>query len=252
MTAITAHRSVRVIVMGDVSRLRSWPRRRVGVVVARPRGKRRSRSRSEDSSPSLFRGAPLASASSQAQLANFSRKFPGRLAARLLRKMRAGLGLVGGAAQDERDVPDVALSYFVGIMIPQHRDRMNLRFQRELRSWSTALDFLARGETGLAADLAAQRIKAIEQAIVDGSWTKGQYLELIEAEGATLLDKSEQVYLGREVELEARLRGASGGQSSSSGAHPAIEPAASSQPWQSGGKAKGKGKGKKGRGYPSQ
>ena len=137
-------------------------------------------------------------------LARYSSRNPGELAARLLRRMKQGLGLAEGAFPDHRESPPVAESYFVGVMIPLYREKLNLRYQRELRSWTSLLDLLARREYGRAADVAAQRVKALEQSVVDGGWHRAQFLELIQPEGASLLDRQEEAYLTREAEAAGR------------------------------------------------
>ena len=118
---------------------------------------------------------------------------------------------------------------------------MGMRTARELQTLSTVLDYLARGRPQHAADVVAQRMKALEQSVVDGHWEKASFLELLEAPGSTLLNKQEEMLLAKELEIKARLgwRGQSGYGSTSS--------------WQEKGGKKGdgwrqKGKGKKGDG----
>ena len=63
------------------------------------------------------------------------------------------------------------------------------------------LDHLALGRTRSAADVCAQRLKALELASTSGTWDRAQFIELVEAEGATLVDKEEEYIATREVEL---------------------------------------------------
>ena len=50
------------------------------------------------------------------------------------------------------------------------------------------------------------RIKAIERSIVDqGNWERAQYLELIEPEGATLLEHGERAMISKEAAFERRM-----------------------------------------------
>ena len=139
------------------------------------------------------------------RLVTYARKHPGRLASRLLIKMSEGVSKEGGAAKQKR-APAVATACYLGIFVPTHSARAHHRTMRELRCWCRALDLLARGENSQAADLAAQRVKAIERSIVDGNWSRAQHLELIDPEGATLLDKSEDLMLAKEAEREARVK----------------------------------------------
>ena len=140
------------------------------------------------------------------QLVTYARKHPGRLASRLLMKMAEGVSKEGGAAEGQKRAPAVATAYYLGILVPTHAGKAGLRTMRELRCWCRLLDLLAKSQTGAAADLAAQRVKALERSIVDGGWTRAQHLELLEPEGATLLDKSEDLMLAKEAELEARIK----------------------------------------------
>ena len=52
-------------------------------------------------------------------------------------------------------------------------------------------------------------MKAVEKSVIDSSWWRAQRLELIEAEGATMLDKDEEAMIQRETDLERRLEGRS-------------------------------------------
>ena len=139
----------------------------------------------------------------------------------------------------------VATNYFLSQFVPQHQAAMTLRSKREARTLSRVPVLLASGQRTVAADLVAQRIKAIERSIVDGVWTRAQYLELIPPEGATLLEKDEDVMVAKEAEMEERLRMpyGRGRGAGAAGQGPQWE----EQSWNSsppGGKGKGKGKGR--------
>ena len=111
---------------------------------------------------------------------------------------------MGGEALN--GTPVVANSYLMMVLQPKYQATMGMRNLRELKTMATTLDHLARGESGKAADLLAQRIKAIEKSMVDGDqWTRAQFCELIEAESATLLNKEEDFMMDREFELSKRL-----------------------------------------------
>jgi hypothetical protein len=71
---------------------------------------------------------------------------------------------------------------------------------------SYVLDALARHEIGVAADIIGQRLKSIEKYIVDGSWQKGQYLELVPPENGTLIDREEESMLSKELEIDLKLQ----------------------------------------------
>jgi hypothetical protein len=100
-----------------------------------------------------------------------------------------------------------ALSYYLAILVPSLKERWNQRTQREMRIWSEVLDMLAMGRGSTAADLVAQRLKALEQSVVDGNtWKKAKFLELV-AEESGMADKGEEQMMVKEAELEDRFRG---------------------------------------------
>ncbi|CAK0858151.1 unnamed protein product [Prorocentrum cordatum] len=86
--------------------------------------------------------------------------------------------------------PAAAVSYFLGIFQNSHPS-LGIRNAREARTLCKALDLLAAKAYGQAADLLAQRLKAVEQATVDGHWGKAGWLELLPPEGTTLVDREE-------------------------------------------------------------
>jgi hypothetical protein len=164
---------------------------------------------SADSSESSFRDA-LTSSSHKCDkhllLVSYAQKYPGRLASRLLLKMATTVNKGGGAASSRSKTPACAMQYYLTILQPLYRDRLGLRNQREIKTWCHLLDCLARGQMQVAADVAGQRLKALERQVVDGAWNRAQFLELIDPEGATLLEKDEDVMLAKEAELELRLK----------------------------------------------
>ena len=102
----------------------------------------------------------------------------------------------------------LAVNFYLAIMTPSMKDKWSPRTQRELRIWTEVLDCLAAKETAAAADIAAQRIKALEQSVQDNNqWRKAKYLELVDSEEVTLADKGEANMMQKEVELEEKLRG---------------------------------------------
>ena len=165
-------------------------------------------SSSEDSQD--FREAPAQQVrSSQLSLISYSRRRPGRLAARLLLKMReeAALGSAGAEEEPDTKTPVSAVQYFLTILQPQLASKMNLRTQRELRTLAVVLDHLARSSPARAADVVAQRVKALERATSEGNWSAAQYLELIPSEHAGLLDRDEELHITKELNLERKVRG---------------------------------------------
>ena len=174
----------------------------------------------ESDQGSVFREAPAQpKKSGQLALMTYSHKKPGRLAARLLMKMRSevSLGLAGADYMGREKTPAMG-------------QRANHRTQRELRTLMVAIDLLARLNPAPAADVLCQRVKALERASMDAVWAGAQFLELIPSENVSLLDRDEQVYRNKEMLLEQKLHRRDQG-----------------SPWKGGG-ARGDQKGLKGRG----
>ena len=151
-------------------------------------------------------------ASNQLRLVQYAKKLPGRLASRLLLKMEqeSARGLMRAEDDEAKALtPPAAVHYLLTVMLPTLQQRVNLRGQRELKTLCTALDYLGRHQPARAADLLAQRVKALEKASHDGHWTSAQFLELLPPEGAGLLERDEEVFMNREALLELKLRGMS-------------------------------------------
>ncbi|CAJ1433719.1 unnamed protein product, partial [Effrenium voratum] len=147
--------------------------------------------------------------SRQLQLQEYALRKPGRLASRLLIKMQDLISREGGPpATDLRSnaTPACGVNYFHTILVPTYRDKMHLRLSRELRTLLMALDAVAKGESPRAADLLAQRVKALELYLCDQTWHRAQHLELIPGEGPGLVDKDELWMASREMGGEMKLK----------------------------------------------
>lgn len=106
----------------------------------------------------------------------------------------------------ERRVKPCAVTYLLTVLAPTLREKWNLRTQREMRVLSEILDQLATGRGSTAADIVAQRLKALEQSIQDGNaWRKAKFLELV-AEENTMTDRGEEQMMMKEAELEEKFR----------------------------------------------
>ena len=92
------------------------------------------------------------------------------------------------------------------ILFPAYR-MMGIRNGREAKTLCRALDLLAKKETGAAADLLCQRLKALEKSLVGNDWSRAQYLELLSPEGMTLVDRDEELMVQRENELQVKIQG---------------------------------------------
>ena len=146
------------------------------------------------------------------RLVAYARKRPGRLAVRLLRKMGQAVGFSSGAnllqsPTTEGAVPASAHLYYLAVMTPQLANKWSPRSQRELKYWATVLDLLVQGKVAQVADVACQRVKALEKSIHDGNnWRRARFLELVEPEDLLLIDRGEERMMTKEVEHEDRHR----------------------------------------------
>ena len=191
----------------------------------------------------VFRAGPSGT-SKHLQLQEYAEKKPGRLTARLLRKMQTILSRSeeGPASLTGPNLtPPAATAYYLTVLVPMYRERMNVRTSRELRSIAKALDLIAQGKADRAGDVLSQRYKALELYLSDSTWARAQFLELIPAEGASLVEKDEVLMASKEQNVEHRMR--------STLSQPMWRPSQKGDgKSEEKGKTKGKGKGKKGRG----
>ena len=164
---------------------------------------------STEEEESVFRkGSTAPAKSSQQRLLRYARKYPGRLASRLLMKMQEGTarGAVGPSREKLAKTPVVALNYILTILLPSLAQRAGVRSTRELKTLGTIMDHLAAGSPSRAADVVGQRIKALERATQEGHWGAAQFLELLAPEGTMLLDRDEESYLAKEFLLDQKLK----------------------------------------------
>lgn len=204
-----------------------------------------------------FRVASSSGISQHLKLMNYARRLPGRLSRRLRRRMADLLALEGGADSTQ----GIANLYYLTLLAPAYRSAICYRSLRECRTLCLVLDLLAKHKVEEATDLVSQRLKAVELSMADQGWDRAVHLELVPAEAAGLIDKSEAWAASRERELDQRnLLGVTAttpaasaggmGQASASGSFPPAPPFSSQGAPPNnygnyrGRKGKGKGKGK--------
>ena len=154
-----------------------------------------------------FQKAPSKSTkSSQLKLLSYSRKYPGRLASRMLLKMSQATarGLEGAS---KSKTPPVAMNHLLTVLQPTLQSQLGMRTLREMKTLAQCLDWLAQGQVGRGADLLSQRIKALERATVESHWNSAQFLELLPPESSTLLERDEELYLAREYLTDQKIKG---------------------------------------------
>eukprot|EP00438_Fugacium_kawagutii_P032213 Skav231673 [mRNA] locus=scaffold597:177506:179203:+ [translate_table: standard] len=165
---------------------------------------------SEDDSEQSFQKAPR-SRSHHLKLVRYAKRHPGRLAARLLRKMESATGF-GGAEIKSRTATGklqaVAHMYYLAIMSPAMRSMWTQRTQRELKVSATLLDLTVLGKIKEVQDILAQRIKALERSVADGNqWKRAKFLELVEQDDVALVDQGEEDMMLKEAEREEKMKG---------------------------------------------
>lgn len=147
---------------------------------------------SETEDEAVFRQAPLKPAkSSQLRLLNYSNKYPGRLASRMLLKMQAQLARGLEGATDER-TPPVAMNHVLTVMQPTLGSRLGVRTLREMKTLAQCLDFLSTGRRGRATG--------------EGHWSSAQFLELLPPDNATLLERDEEWFLAQEYLQDRKIK----------------------------------------------
>jgi hypothetical protein len=212
---------------------------------------------SSDSSESLFRLASRSSGKvSQARLVAWSKAHPGRLASRCMQKMQDRTGREGEQVEWPKGfMPPAATSYYLRVL-SLGTSQGSLRTLREMKTLCAVLDLIAHGKVLEAADVLAQRLKALELAAEEGGWASAQYLELIPQDKGTLVSGDERHMLKREQESALRLNSTPlptpwGGGSSSKGGWPTPDASWQGKGWWSPWNTsqfqptwKGKGKGK--------
>ena len=170
---------------------------------------------SEDSGESSSSEADFHKASGekslQLKLVRYAQRHPGRLATRLLRLMAKAVGFSSGALTQKspimKEAPATAHLYFLTVLTPALTNKWTARTAREMKCWATILDLLAEGKGPEAADIASQRLKALERSVHDGNvWRRARYLELVDPEDHLLTDEGEEKMMNREVELEEKTR----------------------------------------------
>ena len=201
-----------------------------------------SKSEEEDSESQSFQGGAPEKRSQQLVLMEYADRKPGRLTSRLLQKMAKMLNRSGapfhGVPAASSKTPAVATNYFLQVLMPTLKEKLNLRTQREMRTLAQVLDQLAEGRIRQGADILSQRLKSIELSLIDQGWQRAQHLELIPLESAALADVEEQRMASKEHSNEVKMKPWFGGGWKGKGAGRDREEASP---------GKGKGKGKKGK-----
>eukprot|EP00971_Amphidinium_carterae_P182272 3617483-Amphidinium_carterae.1 len=134
---------------------------------------------------------------------------PGRLAAITLHRMSEFVGAETGASAHNypnRVLRPISYTYLITTFFARHPEALqNMRSAQELRTLTTILDTLSKGLVLQSLDMIAQRIKAIELSIKQGSWTQAKHLELVPDVEVMSSTREEMKLVQKEDRLERRL-----------------------------------------------
>ena len=132
---------------------------------------------------------------------------PGQLTLKTLGRMQDTLGVHQLPHQNTSDAgAPIATAYVHQVMRTQFPgDKMTLRNWRELLTLSQVMDLCLAGKVESGLDMVAQRIKAIERSLVDGSWNQARWMELIPT-GDALLASRVETKAAHRAEAEERRR----------------------------------------------
>ena len=162
--------------------------------------KKRSHRRADSSSGSdsscsgseqLFRDAP----SGKMTLAEYAKKNKGALLVAGLKEMAKYLPGPGGAVEASWETVKVR-NYLNQVLFVQTPPKdLGLRNVREFQTMALILDSLIEGDVAGAADVAMQRMKAMEAAVQHGSWAVAKHHELLPQTQATLIPVEEATHV---------------------------------------------------------
>ena len=118
--------------------------------------------------------------------------------------MQNATGREGEATEfDSFSTPAAAKAYYLRVLEPRGM-QSGSRTLSEMRMLAAALDYMAQGQGGLAADVLAQRMIALEMTVQDGNWNRAVFVELTQ-EDRTLAGPELQMLANKEVEGRMRL-----------------------------------------------
>ena len=120
-----------------------------------------------------------------------ARQSPGQLAESCISQMRDYLTGRVGAPLDEETARSVFGPYLTSVLLPS-LSNPSLRNTRELQTLAMGLDALMEGRLAEAADIFAQRFKAVETATQDGNWDVGKHFEMIPEARVSTVTKRER------------------------------------------------------------
>lgn len=140
----------------------------------------------------------------RAKLVNFAEKHPRQLASSMLKRMQARVMDEGEAtSSNTTGTPIVGKLYYNKVL---KNKLVNKRNAQEVKTLLTVMDHLSAQRYNQAADVLAQRVKAIELAQESGAWETAKFLELVEDDGDPLADRDEQAMILQQMRFENSIK----------------------------------------------
>lgn len=128
---------------------------------------------------------------------------PGSLTAHAVRQMRRQmLTTMGQDIEENSPIQPVALQFYRQIL----REKLSPIMSREVMNLATVIDALLEGRVAFPADVAIQRVKALEAISNGASWVVAQRYELCPPDLGQLASTSEAAAAARETKEEIRSR----------------------------------------------
>jgi hypothetical protein len=138
----------------------------------------------------------------------FARESQCRLAEKFIFWKMVSKVTPGGKADSDTDNQTGAAPAVASGAPPQgaaHAAAAPKRNANEMRLMCKMLDLLSRNKVKRAMDFAAQHLKAIEQSVADGGWTRARFLEVFEEDAPSLVGRGEKYMMRSEVRAEQAL-----------------------------------------------
>ena len=167
-------------------------------------------SSSAQSCGQVFRVASGSNAkSSQEEIIRFSMRKLGRLAAAALQDWDAktSTGIDPPKYQPD-DCPSSARHFLSMVVKPElgGRQAQQTRNLRELEVLGSVIDLLAVGRQGEAADMITQRMLSARMSMMDGGWSRAQYLELTPQDQSAMVPLALQKMAAKEYDAQKKLQ----------------------------------------------
>ena len=197
----------------DEERKRHRDRRR-----SRSRGRRRKRRPGRTSSGGASGSRSCSSGSSHSfrkpstrgedELWRQSKRNPGKLLKKTMQELSRYLADRAPGSMEGGDWTELRMMAYVSqVILTQHPPQaMGVRNHRELVTLGRAIDLLLAGQLGELGDLLAQRLKAVETAVAEQSWSTARHQELIPSQAASLTTEGERRRAARQEVAHGKLR----------------------------------------------